>query len=163
MRSAGCQSKDSLQRVAGLFDPCVSWILSRVWSPLTIIVLRPSGDSPPPSVYRHLPTPSSSVPHAQTLPSTSTRPRGDAGPTASPAKRRHVPDTADVEVVKKIRQSEVELRYHNTVLRVIERNAYVAKLKSLKEAKRTGAAAPIATPLSGIVVYYHHIDMAYDG
>jgi hypothetical protein len=59
-------------------------------------------------------------------------------------------------VVKKIRQSEVELRDHNTVLRVIKisifssfRNAYVAKLKSLKEAKRTGAAAPIATPLSG--------------
>jgi hypothetical protein len=36
------------------------------------------------------------------------------------------------------------------------RNAYVAKLKSLKEAKRTGVAAPIATQLSGIVVYYYH-------
>ncbi|KAF8490011.1 RNA polymerase II accessory factor [Russula emetica] len=111
--------------------------------------------SPPPSVYRHHPIPSSSVPHAQTLPSTSARSRGDAGPTASPPKRRYIPDAADVEVVKKIRQSEIELRDHNTVLRGIKnnnfssvRNAYVAKLKSLKEAKRTGAAAPIATPLS---------------
>ena len=78
--------------------------------------------SPPPSVFRHLPTPSSSVPHAQTLPSTSTRSRGDAGPASSPPKRRYVPDAADVEVVKKIRQSEVELRDHNTVLRGIKNN-----------------------------------------
>ena len=76
----------------------------------------------PPSVSRHLPTPSSSVPHTQTLPSTSTRPRGDAGPTSSPPKRRYVPDTADVEVVKKIRLSEVELRDRNTVLRGIKNN-----------------------------------------
>jgi parafibromin len=110
--------------------------------------------SPPPSVYRHLPAPSSSVSHTQALPSTSSRSRGDAGPTASPPKRRYVPDAADVEVVKKIRQSEVELRDHNTVLRGIKnnnfssvRNAYVAKLKSLKEAKRAGAAAPVATQL----------------
>ena len=94
----------------------------KVWSPLTVVLLRPSGDSPPPSVYRHLPTPSSSVPHAQTLPSTSTRSRGDAGSTTSPPKRRYVPDAADVEVAKKIRQSEVELRDHNTVLRVIKNN-----------------------------------------
>ncbi|KAH9992792.1 RNA polymerase II-associated protein [Russula vinacea] len=110
--------------------------------------------SPPPSVYRHPVTPSS-VPHAQALPSTSARSRGDAGPTASPPKRRYVPDAGDVEVVKKIRQSEVELRDHNTVLRGIKnnnfssvRNAYVAKLKSLKEAKKAGAGAPIATQLS---------------
>jgi hypothetical protein len=47
---------------------------------------------------------------------------GDAGPNASPPKRRYVPDAADVEVAKKIRQSEVELRDHNTVLRVIKNN-----------------------------------------
>ena len=33
-----------------------------------------------------------------------------------------MPDSADVEVVKKIRQSEVELRDHNTVLRGIKNN-----------------------------------------
>jgi hypothetical protein len=92
------------------FRPRVSWV-SRVWSPLTVVVLRPSGDSPPPSVYRRLPTPSSSVPHAQTPPSTPWRCRANC--VAS--KRRYVPDAADVGVVKKICQSEVELRDHNTV------------------------------------------------
>jgi parafibromin len=33
-----------------------------------------------------------------------------------------VPDAADVEVVKKIRQGEIELRDHNTVLRGIKNN-----------------------------------------
>lgn len=33
-----------------------------------------------------------------------------------------MPDAGDVEVVKKIRQSEVELRDHNTVLRGIKNN-----------------------------------------
>jgi parafibromin len=52
----------------------------------------------------------------------SARSRGDAGPAASPPKRRYVPDAADVEVVKKIRQGEVELRDRNTVLRGIKNN-----------------------------------------
>jgi hypothetical protein len=34
------------------------------------------------------------------------------------------------------------------------RNAYVTKLKSLKEAKRTGAPAPVAAQLSGIHHYH---------
>jgi len=66
-----------------------------------------------------------------------------------------VPDAVDVEVVKKIRQGEVELRDHNTVLRGIKnnnfssvRNACLAKLKSLKEAKKTGVATPVVAPLS---------------
>jgi len=66
-----------------------------------------------------------------------------------------VPDATDVDVVKKIRQGEVELRDRNTVLRGIKnnnfssvRNAYVAKLKSLKEAKKTGVTSPISTQLS---------------
>jgi len=135
----------------------VDW-LKRVVTVLDSIVPLSESTTPPgspPLVNRHLPTPSSSVPHAQTLPSTSTRSRGDAGPTSSPPKRRYVPDAADVEVIKKIRQSEVELRDRNTVLRGIKnnnfssvRNAYVTKLKGLKEAKKTGAAAPVATQLS---------------
>jgi hypothetical protein len=33
---------------------------------------------------------------------------------------------------------------------------YVAKLKGLKEAKKTGVTAPIATQLSGIVIHHRH-------
>lgn len=40
----------------------------------------------------------------------------------SPAKRRYVADPQDSEVVKKIKQSEVELRDRNTVLRGIKPN-----------------------------------------
>ena len=124
------------------------------------------------------PLPSPACKHLwQTLPSTPTRPCGDAGPTSSPSKRRYVPDAADVEVVKKFHQSEVELCDRNTILCGIKnvifyvlsygithantlvelssvRNTYVTKLKDLKVAKKTGAAAPVATQLSGIH-YYH--------
>jgi parafibromin len=78
--------------------------------------------SPPPSVYRRLPAKPFSTSQSQTLPSSSTRSRGDVGLTASPSKRRYVPDPADVEVVKKIRQGEVELRDRNTVLRGVKNN-----------------------------------------
>jgi parafibromin len=78
--------------------------------------------SPPPSVYRRLPASSSSTSHIQALSSASTRHRGDIGATTSPSKRRYVPDSTDVEVVKKIRQGEVELHDHNTVLRGIKNN-----------------------------------------
>ncbi|KAI9451972.1 RNA polymerase II accessory factor [Lactarius psammicola] len=116
---------------------------------------RPPG-SPPPSAHRRLPAPSASNAHAQTSTPTSGRSRGDAATASSPTKRRYVPDSADVEVVKKIRQGEVELRDHNTVLRGIKnnnfssvRNVFVAKLKTLKEAKKPGTVAPAAVPLSG--------------
>jgi parafibromin len=97
-------------------------------------------------------------------------------PTSS-QKRRYIPDAADAEAVKKIKQQEVELRDRNTVLRgskpnvrgivflfLLRRNtkeilhlylqnfssvsqAYVEKLKKLKEASRTGAAPSVsATP-----------------
>ena len=78
--------------------------------------------SPPPSVYRRLPAQPFSTPQTHSLPSTSVRSRADAGLTASPPKRRYVPDATDVEVVKKIRQGEVELRDRNTVLRGIKNN-----------------------------------------
>ncbi|KAH9967788.1 RNA polymerase II accessory factor [Lactifluus volemus] len=84
-----------------------------------------------------------STTHTQVLSSASTRQRGDVGATTSPSKRRYVPDSTDVEVVKRIRQGEVELHDHNTVLRGVKNNnfssvrdACVAKLKSLKEARR---------------------------
>jgi hypothetical protein len=91
---AGCQSKDSLQRVAGLFDPaCRGFYQGMV----------PADRSCPPTL-RGLSSsvclPSSShpilfcTPRANTT-STFTRSRGDAGPTASPPKRRYVPDAAD--------------------------------------------------------------------
>ena len=43
-------------------------------------------------------------------------------PTTTPLKRRYVADVHDVEVVKKIRQNEVELRDRNTVLRGTKTN-----------------------------------------
>jgi len=136
----------------------VDWLKRSVAALDSIVQLSESTTppgSPPPSVSRRLPAQPFSTPHPQTLPSTSARSRGDTGPTASPPKRRYVPDAADVDVVKKIRQGEVELRDRNTILRGIKnnnfssvRNVYVAKLKNLKEAKKTGVTAPIATQLS---------------
>jgi parafibromin len=78
--------------------------------------------SPPPFVHRRLPASSSSTTHTQVLSSASTRQRGDVGATTSPSKRRYVPDSTDVEVVKRIRQGEVELHDHNTVLRGVKNN-----------------------------------------
>ena len=43
-------------------------------------------------------------------------------PTTTPLKRRYVADVHDVEVVKKIKQNEVELRDRNTVLRGTKAN-----------------------------------------
>jgi len=40
--------------------------------------------------------------------------------TLSPSKKRYVADTLDVDVVKKIKQNEVELRDRNTVLRGVK-------------------------------------------
>ncbi|KZT29221.1 RNA polymerase II-associated protein [Neolentinus lepideus HHB14362 ss-1] len=75
---------------------------------------------------------------------------GDA--TASPSKRRYVADAEDVEVVKKIKANEIELRDRNTVLRGIKpnnfasvRDAFADKLKKLKESSKPGAAAPAPT------------------
>ncbi|KAF9481350.1 RNA polymerase II-associated protein [Pholiota conissans] len=76
------------------------------------------------------------------------RSRAPDAPTATPSKRRYIADAHDAEVVKKIRQNEVELRDRNTVLRGIKpnnftavRTAYGEKLKKLKETTRVGAAA----------------------
>ncbi|KAI9446951.1 RNA polymerase II accessory factor [Russula earlei] len=133
----------------------VDWLRRTVTGLDSIVPLTESTTppgTPPPSAYRR---PPSSTHHTQALSSTSARSHGDAVQTASPSKRRYVPDVADMEVVKKIRQGEIELRDHNTVLRGIKnnnfssvRNAYVAKLKGLKEAKKPGANTPIPTQLT---------------
>jgi parafibromin len=57
----------------------------------------------------------------QAIPATP-RTRATEANTSSPSKRRYVADTQDVEVVKKIRQNEVELRDRNSVLRGIKPN-----------------------------------------
>ena len=46
---------------------------------------------------------------------------------SSPPKRRYVADTHDIEVVKKMKQQEVELRDRNTVLRGLKPNVCVHK------------------------------------
>lgn len=65
----------------------------------------------------------------------------------TPAKRRYEPDKADIEAVKRIRQSEVELRDRNTVLHGVKvnnfssfKNVMSEKLKKLKEASKPGQA-----------------------
>ncbi|KAI4518664.1 hypothetical protein K525DRAFT_259308, partial [Schizophyllum commune Loenen D] len=73
-----------------------------------------------------------------------------AGATTSPQKRRHyVPDAKDVQIVKRMRQNEVELEDRSTVLRGQKlndftnlRNVYAEKLKKLKDSSKTGAAVP---------------------
>ncbi|TFK45958.1 RNA polymerase II-associated protein [Heliocybe sulcata] len=80
-----------------------------------------------------------------------TRVPGDT--TSSPSKRRYIADAQDVDVVKKIKSNEVELRDRNTVLRGIKpnnfssvRDAFAEKLKKAKESSKPGAAVPAATP-----------------
>ncbi|KIP03385.1 hypothetical protein PHLGIDRAFT_77677 [Phlebiopsis gigantea 11061_1 CR5-6] len=72
---------------------------------------------------------------------------------SSPSKRKYVPDLADVEVVKKIKLNEIELRDRNTVLRGVKANnfssvktAFAEKLKRLKETGKGGPAATQLTP-----------------
>ncbi|KAF8801452.1 RNA polymerase II-associated protein [Phlegmacium glaucopus] len=81
------------------------------------------------------------------------RTRATEASTSTPSKKRYLADTQDVEVVKKIKQNEVELRDRNSVLRGIKpnnfaavRTAYADKLKKLKEASRSGAIPAPATP-----------------
>ncbi|KAH6919192.1 RNA polymerase II accessory factor [Coprinopsis sp. MPI-PUGE-AT-0042] len=79
---------------------------------------------------------------------------GGAGATStsSPAKRRYVPDSADLEVVKRIKESEVELKDRTTALRGIKANnfsnvrtAFAEKIKKQKEASRSGSTASSST------------------
>ncbi|EKM56121.1 uncharacterized protein PHACADRAFT_145235 [Phanerochaete carnosa HHB-10118-sp] len=95
-------------------------------------------------------TPPGSPPRGATaLPSTPRAPR-QMDSQASPTKRKHMPDLADVEVVKKIKLGEIELRDRNTVLHGVKPNnfssvktAFADKLKKLKETNKGG---PVTTP-----------------
>lgn len=42
--------------------------------------------------------------------------------SSSPTKRKYIPDAQDLDIVKKIKQNEVELRDRTTVLRGIKAN-----------------------------------------
>jgi len=53
-------------------------------------------------------------------------------PTTTPLKRRYVADSHDVEVAKKIKQNEVELRDRNTVLRETKANVRILITNYLK-------------------------------
>ncbi|KAF8162717.1 RNA polymerase II-associated protein [Crassisporium funariophilum] len=76
-------------------------------------------------------------------PSVTPRTRVAEAHTSTPIKRRYVADSKDMEIVKKIKLNEVELRDRNTVLRGTKPNNFAAvrtafgeKLKKLKEASR---------------------------
>ncbi|TDL18522.1 CDC73-domain-containing protein [Rickenella mellea] len=93
--------------------------------------------------------PGTPPPSGSALPTT---PGHTSGSFASPAKRKYVVDTADADVVKKIRQNEVELRDRNTVLRGSKpnnftaiRNVYAEKLKKIREASKGGATPAAAS------------------
>ncbi|EMD34280.1 hypothetical protein CERSUDRAFT_117161 [Gelatoporia subvermispora B] len=111
-------------------------------------------DSIAPLISESTTPPGSPPQSAKPLPLPTTPAASRSHDTSSPLKRRYLPDTADVDVVKKIKQSEIELKDRNTVLRGIKsnnfstvRSAYADKLKKLKEASKTGGtvSAP-ATP-----------------
>ena len=115
-------------------------------------------------------TPPGSPPRSlRAFPSTTQKSATAEVATSTPAKRRYAPDTADADVVKKIRLAELELRDRNTVLRGSKpnvclllvffsssltcaqnfsavRTSYADKLKKLREASRSGAPQPATTP-----------------
>ncbi|KAF8551779.1 CDC73-domain-containing protein [Imleria badia] len=73
----------------------------------------------------------------------------------SPSKRRYVADAQDMEVVKRIKQNEVELRDRNTVLRGTKPNNFSAlhasfteRLKKYRDVKPGSAPAP--APSAGL-------------
>ncbi|KAI0927820.1 hypothetical protein AcW1_005240 [Taiwanofungus camphoratus] len=123
----------------------VDWLEGGTSNLDSIIPLASESTTPPGS-----PPPRSSL---ATLPSTPFASKNN-DTSSSPLKRRYVADAADVEVVKKIKHNEIELRDRNTVLRGIKpnnfaavRTQYTEKLKKLKEASKSGAAA-IAPPMT---------------
>ncbi|OCH86204.1 CDC73-domain-containing protein [Obba rivulosa] len=111
-------------------------------------------DSMVPLVSESTTPPGSPPQNAKPLPFPSTPASSRVHDTSSPLKRRYVADTTDVEIVKKIKQSEIELKDRNAVLRGIKPNnfssvraTYTEKLKKLKEASKPGAtASATATP-----------------
>ncbi|KAG8217065.1 RNA pol II accessory factor, Cdc73 family-domain-containing protein [Butyriboletus roseoflavus] len=77
-----------------------------------------------------------------------------AADATSPSKRRYVADAQDMEVVKRIKHNEVELRDRNTVLRGTKPNNFSAlhasfteRLKKLRDVKP--GSAPASVPSAG--------------
>ncbi|KAK7048495.1 CDC73-C domain-containing protein [Favolaschia claudopus] len=118
----------------------VDWLEGKISENERILPLVAESTTPPntpPSSSKALPT----TPH-----------RSTATTQSSPSKRRYVADSRDVEVVKKIKQNEVELRDRNSVLRGIKpnnfsniRSVYSDKLKKMKESRSGSAAAVTAS------------------
>jgi len=48
--------------------------------------------------------------------------------TSAPVKRKYVPDASDIEAVKKIRKTEIELRDRHSVLRGVKPNVRASSL-----------------------------------
>ncbi|KAH7918857.1 CDC73-domain-containing protein [Leucogyrophana mollusca] len=113
--------------------------------PLEAESTTPPG-TPPPSTAALASTPSAATPKHTHAPAAD-----------SPTKRRYVADPQDVEVVKRIRENEVELRDRNTVLRGTKANnfsplrtAYAEKLKKLKEVQGQKGQAVVPAPSAGL-------------
>ncbi|ETW77673.1 hypothetical protein HETIRDRAFT_325571 [Heterobasidion irregulare TC 32-1] len=78
---------------------------------------------------------------------------GTAKSTTSPTKQRYVADAHGLEIVKKIRQGEVELRDRTIVLcdiKVNVRPARFAKLRAITDAKKPGKAPTAIPAVSGL-------------
>ncbi|KAJ8587871.1 CDC73-domain-containing protein [Rhizopogon salebrosus TDB-379] len=124
----------------------VEWLEGKVHDLKRIVPIAAEESTTPPGTPPH--------PSAASLPlTTPKRVAHAADTTTSPSKRRYVPDQQDVEVVKRIKQNEVELHDRNTVLRGTKPNnfsalqaAYAEKLKKLKESKPGAATAPSTGP-----------------
>ena len=103
--------------------------------------------------------------------------------TSHPLKRRYVSDIHDIEVVKKMKQHEVELRDRNTVLRGVKPNVsvniafipylylscnqnfssvrmfYADKLKRMREASKAGVTPLSATATPGNYLHFSEMVM----
>ncbi|KAG6820396.1 hypothetical protein H0H93_001166 [Arthromyces matolae] len=119
----------------------VDWLEGRSQENIRIVPLPSDSTTPPGSPSRPInaSVSASRKPHAEAL-------------TSSPSKRRYVADSHDVEIVKKIKQNEVELRDRNTVLRGKKpnnfssvRTVYAEKLKKMKEVSKNGSVTTSAT------------------
>lgn len=80
----------------------------------------PPGSPPQTAYYRTLPNYTAPSSSNQVLASDSSN-----VVSSSPTKRKYIPDSQDLDIVKKIRQNEVELRDRTTVLRGIKANVRV--------------------------------------
>ncbi|KAG1853489.1 RNA pol II accessory factor, Cdc73 family-domain-containing protein [Suillus subalutaceus] len=125
----------------------VEWLEGKVNDLKRIVSLAAAESTTPPGTPTH--------PGAATIPLiTPKRAAHAVDTTTTPSKRRYVADQQDVEIVKRIKQNEVELRDRNTVLRGTKPNNFSAlraiyseKLKKLKETKP--GAIPAPAPAAG--------------